>query len=120
MRLIQQKRAKSALTEIEQAISDKVNQKEFISYAASLPAMIHSNGLGQAAAFFKSKGGTHEHLYQLLSGWLAEEGQPFAGQDLLKGIIDSDMQTYRLAQAEAQALMDWVKKFARAYMDKEA
>ncbi|WP_374693514.1 hypothetical protein [Thiothrix subterranea] len=26
------------------------------------------------------------------------------------------MHRYRLAQAEAQALMEWVKKFASAYM----
>jgi CRISPR-associated protein Cmr5 len=27
------------------------------------------------------------------------------------------MATYQLAQAEAQALMDWVKKFAKAFME---
>jgi CRISPR-associated protein Cmr5 len=30
------------------------------------------------------------------------------------------MHHYRLAQAEAQMLMDWVKKFAKAYMTSEA
>ncbi len=120
MKLIQQERAKFALERIQKAIMDpSVNQKEYGSYAANLPAMIHTNGLGQAAAFFKSKGGTHERLYQLLSDWLGKENQPFAGKQLLEGITTSDMQTYRLAQAEAQALMDWVKKFAKAYMDKD-
>ncbi|PID64640.1 MAG: type III-B CRISPR module-associated protein Cmr5 [Gammaproteobacteria bacterium] len=120
MKLIQQERAKFALERIQKAITDpSVNQTEYGSYAASLPAMIHTNGLGQAAAFFKSKGGTHERLYQLLSDWLGKENQPFAGKQLLEGITTSDMQTYRLAQAEAQALMDWVKKFAKAYMDKD-
>lgn len=122
MKLMQQERAKFALEHVEKARNNPgTNQKEYLSYAANLPAMIHTNGLGQAAAFFKSKGGTHEQLYQLLSEWLTNDDQPLSDyDDLLEGIVDSDMQTYRLAQAEAQALMDWVKKFAKAFMDKEA
>jgi len=119
MQLMQQERAQFALEGVQQALKDKVNAKEYISYASSLPAMIHTNGLGQAAAFFKSKGATHEKLYELLSDWLKQDNQPFAGKDLLEGITTSDMKTYRLAQAEAQALMDWVKKFAKAYMKVE-
>ena len=121
MKLMQQKRAKFALDRVDKARekSGVKKQKEYISYASSLPAMIHTNGLGQAAAFFKSKGGTHEQLYQLLSDWLKKDDQPFAKKELLDGITSSDMQTYQLAQAEAQALMDWVKKFAKAFMDKE-
>lgn len=119
MKLMQQKRAEFALRRVEKAKKSGVNQKEYSSYASTLPAMIHTNGLGQATAFFKSKGGTHDQLYQLLSDWLKKDDQPFAGKELLEGITSSDMQTYRLAQAEAQALMDWVKKFAKAYMDKE-
>ncbi len=121
MRLMQQERAAFALQKVQAAqksIPSK-KQSEYKSYASSLPAMIHTNGLGQAAAFFKSKGGTHAHLYQLLSDWLSKENQPFAGKELLEGITTSDMHTYRLAQAEAQALMDWVKKFAKAYMDQK-
>lgn len=126
MQLIQQQRAEFALRKVTEAKKAGVDQKEYISYASSLPAMIHTNGLGQAAAFFKSKQSkkgkqktTHEHLYQLLSDWLKKEDQPFFKQDLLDGITSASMQDYRLAQAEAQALMDWVKKFAKAYMKPE-
>lgn len=114
---IQQQRAKYALEQVRAALNRNVNGKEYKSYASGLPAMIHMNGLGQAAAFYKSKGGTHGELYNLLSGWLCQQGQPYAGcNDLLKGITTQDMHKYRLAQAEAQALMDWVKKFAKAFM----
>ena len=126
MQLIQQQRAKFALRKVIEAKDAGVNQKEYISYASSLPAMIHTNGLGQAAAFFKSKKAkdgqpktTHEYLYQLLSDWLQQDDQPFAKKDLLDGITSASMKDYRLAQAEAQALMDWVKKFAKAYMKAE-
>lgn len=118
---IQQQRAKYALDKVTQASNNpRINQKEYKSYASSLPAMIHMNGLGQAAAFFKSKGETHGELYSLLSGWLCQAGQPYAGcSNLLEGITTKDMHAYRLAQAEAQMLMDWVKKFAKAFMTED-
>ncbi len=123
---IQQARAKYALEQVEVAAKKlgKEQKKEYVSYAASLPAMIHMNGLGQAAAFYKSKGDRHGMLYELLSNWLCGVGRPYGGsafkaEGLVKVITESDMKTYKLAQAEAQALMDWVKKFAKAYM-KEA
>ena len=121
MQTMQQKRAKYALEQVQNAANNhRINHKEYKSYASSLPAMIHMNGLGQAAAFFKSKGGTHEQLYALLSGWLCQADQPYAGcANLLAGITSEDMHKYRLAQAEAQMLMDWVKKFAKAFMTSE-
>lgn len=156
MQTIQQERAKFALTRVLQAKQDLESQKqdddkkdsknqeqeadnknrakkakdEYKSHASALPAMIHINGLGQAAAFYKSKGKgdkdkPHEMLYQLLSDWLTkkrpnESTQPYTNnqdKDLIQCIVESDMHQYRLAQAEAQALMDWVKKFAKAYME---
>jgi CRISPR-associated protein Cmr5 len=114
---IQQQRAKYALDCVQEAAKDKAIHKEYKSYASNLPAMIHMNGLGQAAAFFKSKSDTHRKLYDLLSDWLCCHNQPYAGcANLLEGITTKDMHHYRLAQAEAQALMDWVKKFAKAFM----
>lgn len=117
---IQQQRAGFALKQVRLAANDhKINHDEYKSYAAALPAMIQMNGLGQAAAFYKSKGikSTHRKLYDLLSEWLTKTGQPYAGKsDLMEGITENGISDYRLAQAEAQALMDWVKKFAKAYM----
>ncbi|MEZ5448797.1 MAG: type III-B CRISPR module-associated protein Cmr5 [Thiolinea sp.] len=56
-------------------------------------------------------------MYELLSTWLTRADQPYAGKShLLQGITEENMHCYRLAQAEAQALMDWVKKFATAYL----
>ncbi len=122
---IQQQRAKFALERI-QKLPVKLKQKEqteFISYASSLPAMIHMNGLGQAMAFCKVKGKDREsyaQLYQLVSDWLIEKGQPYVGQkSVLDGITQCDMQHYQLAQAEALVLMSWVKKFAKAFLAEE-
>ena len=121
MQTIQQQRAKFALEKVQESITIGVKHKEFKSYASSLPAMIHMNGLGQAAAFFKSKDKNkypeYEIIYNLLSEWLTQKGQPYyQSENLLHGITNKDMQSYQLAQIEAQALMDWVKKFAKAFM----
>jgi CRISPR-associated protein Cmr5 len=118
---MQQQRAAYALKRVQDASHNPhINQKEYKSYASQLPAMIHMNGLGQAAAFFRAKGGTHLELYNVLSNWLCNEQQPYHNcNDLLEGITTKDMHHYRLAQAEAQMLMDWVKKFAKAYMTDE-
>jgi CRISPR-associated protein Cmr5 len=114
MQTIQQQRAAYALTRVE---LDKQQGVEYKSYASGLPAMIQMNGLGQAAAFFRSQGGTHIKLYDLLSDWLAQPNQPYAGRDLLDGITSCNMPTYLLAQAEALELLTWVKKFAKAFME---
>jgi CRISPR-associated protein Cmr5 len=118
MQTMQQRRAKYALEQVTtHAGNPQVDRKEYKAYAAALPAMIHMNGLGQAAAFYRAKGGNHGRLYVLLSEWLTRPGQPLNGeQDLLEAICNADMAHYRLAQAEAQALMDWVVKLARALM----
>lgn len=118
MQMLQQERAKYALEQVQAAVSNSdVNGKEFKSYAAGLPAMIQMNGLGQAAAFYFSQGKTYRKLYEILSGWLTRAGQPYAGKpDLLAGITQQDMHDYRVAQAEALLLLDWVKKFAKAYV----
>lgn len=120
MQTMQQERAKFALERVKKAADNpEVNQKEYRSYASALPFMIHANGLGQAVAFFRSKGDkdTHFLLYKLLSDWLTRENQPFHKyDDLLDGITGESMSVYMAAQAEALVFMDWVKKFAKAFM----
>ena len=126
MQTIQQQRAAYALERIKQLTGslDKEGKKSLKAYASGLPAMIHMNGLGQALAFTRAKGAdsnasasAHEALYSLVSDWLCREGQPYAGQqDVMEGITRCDQATYIQAQAETQALMNWVKKFAKAYL----
>lgn len=127
MQAVQQQRAAFALKKVKAALDEAkadpkragFSAKEFKSQAESFPAMIRMNGLGQAAAFYLSKGGAHGKLYTLLSDWLKQSGQPYHNKDLLEGITETDMHAYRLAQAEALLLLDWVKKFAKAFVGEE-
>ncbi len=120
---LQQQRAHFALTWIQKLVSewsaDTEKQKKFNSYASAMPFMIHTNGLGQTAAFYRCKGekDVHYQLYQLVGAWLSQDLQPFAGKpDLLDGITHSELDHYLAAQAEAMQLLDWVKKLANAFM----
>lgn len=121
---IQQKRAAYALSQVKEILGslDKAKAKEFRSYVCAMPAMIHMNGLGQAAAFYRSKktADMHRKVYGLLSDWLCQEGRPYNGfPELLEGVTGSGRDKYQLAQAEAQALMSWVVKFTKAFVQDE-
>jgi CRISPR-associated protein Cmr5 len=128
MQTIQQQRASYALKQIQAALADdRLDHQEFKRHARGLPAMIHTNGLGQAAAFAlsKAKGDVatdHDawhRLYRLLGDWLHQVGPYTQHHDLLEAITHGDMHSYRLAQAEALAMLDWLKKFATAYIPSE-
>ncbi|SEH05259.1 type III-B CRISPR module-associated protein Cmr5 [Candidatus Venteria ishoeyi] len=118
----EQQRANFALENVRPLQSSE-GEKEFVSYAKALPAMIHQNGLGQAMAFCYSKGKANNKppahaymaLYQLMQSWLCRAPQPFAGQDeLMTAITTCHLQQYQIAQIEAQQFLIWVKKFAVA------
>ena len=124
---IEQQRAAYALQEIHRLAETDVKRSELRSYSSALPAMIHTNGLGQALAFCRAKGqgnsGTaYRKLYRLLSGWLTQDGQPLASleaageRDALTQLTRVDLEHYRVAQVEALALMEWVRKFAIAFL----
>ncbi|PJK06777.1 type III-B CRISPR module-associated protein Cmr5 [Lysobacteraceae bacterium NML71-0210] len=126
-----QERARFALARIE-AISkkDAVIQAEVRRYINGLPALIHMNGLGQAMAFYRSKSKgddkketSHKLIYDILGLWLCgkdSKGRIFSSSsDLLAAITQSDMQHYMAAQNEAQAVLEWLKKFAVALLATE-
>lgn len=118
MQTLQQERAKHALGKVKNLVPLNDGDK-LKSRASELPFMIHANGLGQAVAFFKSKKDKdgYDKLFLLLQSWLTQPNRPFAGQtDLMQAITETDLNTYRVAQAESIQYMDWVKKFAKAYL----
>ncbi len=117
----QQTRAKHALKEVQRLQGAGLDSK-IKSRASEMPFMIHTCGLGQALAFFKSKGGKdgYNKVYAMLDSWLREKGNPFAGaSDALHALTQCDLMTYRIAQAESVQYMEWVKKFASAYLTEE-
>ena len=126
-----QARAGFALKQVKKYKTDldDKNLKEFKSYVQALPAMVQINGLGQAIAFCRShytatdtnkKGAkAYKALYDIINIWLCDSDFAVYSQgcDLLEAIIGNDMHKYRLAQAELQHLLTWLKKMTLALVD---
>lgn len=115
---LSQRRAAFAIERVG-AVKDEGYAQAFRSYASSLPSMIQMNGFGQALAFIHSKKDpAYKALYGLVSDWLVMDDQPYANQhDVLGGVTRMGMSRYRLAQTEALALLEWVKRFASAFIE---
>lgn len=120
----EQLRAKHALKHIE-GIKGKYEDSKIKSAISGLPAMIHMNGLGHAFAFFlsdpKNFPERKEIVDEIVFDWLKKESGVFSAlnqQNLtaLNAITQADLQTYQIAQQEAQAYLLWLKKFARALL----
>jgi CRISPR-associated protein Cmr5 len=99
---------------------------EYKSYAESLPANIVMNGLGQACAMLlaqaKDKKDAHRSLYDHLQEWLcgSEHAAVYPhAQDLVAAVIKHGQREYILAQVESLAYLNWLKKFAQAYLSGE-
>lgn len=128
-----QRRAKDSLGKIQSLEAEgKEKYGKYKSYVDGLPASILMNGLGQATATLlaQAKGNKrdpHRILYEHLSGWLcgSDPDTPYEtpqGKDaedyLMTAITDQNTgeQVYLHAQAEAMAYLEWLKKFANAYL----
>ena len=123
---LDQRRAKHALKCIKTRQKDGTKQLDYLSYVKALPATILQNGLGQAMATLRAKGGDkndpHRRLYENVQSWLCGSGEDaiFPNQrDLLEAITQNDQQHYLKAQAEAQAYLIWLKKFAAAFLNEK-
>lgn len=118
-----QLRAADALAKIEELRSSN-NYGNYVSYAKALPATILTNGLGQAAATLLAgqKKPGNAALYQHLEGWLCRDAEqaPYRGaSSLVRAITQHDQNRYFQAQAEALAWLEWLKKFAVAFLKEE-
>ena len=118
---IEQQRAAMALKLIENNISND----RLKAYAQSLPAMILSNGFGQAMAFIKAKGGSkkltekdkdqssraYQQLYQSIQDWLINQGivEPHSSNqqknDLVIAITGMSQANYQIASRETMAYL---------------
>ncbi|HHW39900.1 MAG TPA: type III-B CRISPR module-associated protein Cmr5 [Syntrophomonadaceae bacterium] len=126
MQTLEQKRAQHALNKVKQIERDYVEEKQemFVSYVENLPSMILTNGFGQAVAMLLAqargdRSDAHYLLYSCLEEWLCrdEPQAPYrAENDLMAAIVNCDRGTYLRAQAEALAWLEWMKKFAVAFL----
>ncbi len=134
---LEQRRAQDALPKIDALkYGDREIGENYRSYVEALPAMIVMNGLGQAFATVLSRSQgekAREKAYRLLydhcQDWLfsvdnifpkynGTEGGNQECRDLITAIVNNNQDVYLHAQVEALAYLDWLKKFAQAYLPK--
>lgn len=123
---LEQKRAQHALNKVKQYLKecDEKKQELFVSNVKSLPSMIITNGLGQSMAMLlaQAKGDRsdpHYLLYSCLQEWLCRENPkaPYCDEpELIAAIVKNDREKYLCAQAEAMAYLEWLKRFAVAFL----
>lgn len=118
----EQKRAQFALDWIKKHVKHS-SESEIKSWASQFPLMIHTNGIGQACAFFKSRKNVEgaRLLYAHLNDWLKGQfSDLYKGKnDLMDVIVTCNQQQYRLIQAESLAYLQWVKQLSKAYLQGE-
>ena len=128
-RTLEQERAADALSKVRllRKEMDHDRADKFASYVERLPASILNNGLGQALATLlaQAKGESedpHYRLYEFIQDWLCrDEAQaPYrlAG-DLMEAITGNSRLAYLRALAETLSWLNWMKKFAVAYLKKD-
>lgn len=125
-RTMAQRRAAHALERIKAAEArwDEDARDRYAGYVEKLVASILTNGLGQAAAFERAAGQEHLQLYRDLEDWLCGPDGPYyrpnrhPNYELMDAIVENDRHLYMRAQAEALAWLEWLKKFAVAYLKK--
>ena len=116
-----QRRAAYALEQIN-ILKETRDYGNYVSYVKALPAAILMNGLGQASAsLLAADDNPHKILYAHLSTWLCGDmpEMPYQGAtDLIQALVTHDQNLYLRAQAESLSLLEWLKKFASAFLEK--
>jgi len=123
---IDQQRAAHALESIRKLADSDGPPGHYVSYVSALPAVIVTNGLGQALAteLAKAKGnGSDPHylLYTHIADWLSQQVDKLEGEadTLIDRLMDNDQEVYLRAQIETMAYLHWLKQFARAYLEEK-
>lgn len=129
-RNLEQKRAEYALKTIKKRLKDLGGNKEkrdrYLTRVKSLPATIIMCGLGQTAAMLLSAGkrqsdNPDQMLYEDLENWICDnkENRIYQEKDLIEAIVKNNRKKYIKAQTETIKLLEWLKKFATAYLSDE-
>jgi len=131
LQTISQQRAKHALESIQN--SEGLNEGKLKSYIVGMPAMILMSGFGQSCAFYVSKAElkkeeskrkdehkAYERVIEILWSWLKEHVDAFRkDSDLMTEITKVTAKDYQLAETESLEYLNWLKKFAKAYLKDE-
>lgn len=122
----QQKRARFALQKISEYKNSCKDSKEFhdlANFIVRMPNMILSNGLGQTLAFLLSKSDKQKKVFSIIKEWIQQNPKNsfyIKGEeniDFLKSFCEIEQKKYLEIQNEILRLVEWLKRYARAFDD---
>jgi CRISPR-associated protein Cmr5 len=90
--------------------------KEYITLIKGAPALIMTNGLMQALAYYKNKSKDGEQLVKQVGQWLYKRGLA-NGSDfpsLMQSLHEGDATNYMHATTEALEVLKWIKQIGAA------
>lgn len=119
MQTKEQTRSAFALEQIRTVFNDQVDEKT-ANFIVGTPTLILTNGLGQTLAFLlsKKKELKQKAVFDMIRKWLMKEIPALQGgaeMDFLKKFASLDQTTYLTCQQEALAMLQWLKRYARAF-----
>jgi CRISPR-associated protein Cmr5 len=126
MQTKEHKRSQFALEQIKKEFDDSV-VKDTANFIVGMPTMILTNGIGQSLAFLLSKKGEdseseeklkYDKVFRIIQSWLQTEIDELKTdnkKEFLEKMAGLDQGVYLKAQREALAILQWLKRYARAF-----
>ncbi len=120
MQTKQQERAKFALDKLLPNGAKFVNH-DFAQFVVGMPNMILSNGIGQTMAFLLAKRQDRMgEAFGILKDWLQKAmpdtfPEADSSVDFLRKFTTISQSEYLQAQHECLKLVEWLKRYARAF-----
>jgi len=117
MRTLGQERSEFAL----EKVLANIQEERLKPFSAGAPSMILQNGFGQTLAFWKAKGkNEHNIMFDIVQEWFLKKkfAKGSTAHEFLTDISVMDQSRYLKAQMEALALLEWVKRYAHAFIEK--
>mgnify|MGYP001119098599 CR=1 FL=1 len=124
IRTLGQERAEYALDKVNVVLKKSFRDK-FKPLSSSASSMILKNGFGQTLAFWLAKSkmeqGKHLELFNIVKDWLTDKKfVHIDGHDekaFVMSISKMSQEKYLMAQNETIALLEWVKRYANAFIE---
>jgi CRISPR-associated protein Cmr5 len=120
MQTKEQKRSQFALEMVNEHFPNSPVDKESANFIVGVPTMILTNGIAQTLAFLLSNKTKPKQslVFQIIRGWLEREVAALkvdSEMEFLQKFAKLEQDEYLCAQREALAMLQWLKRYARAF-----
>jgi len=126
----EQKRSDFALKQLKDTFSNGGNltiKKELANFIVGAPTMILQNGFGQTMAFLLSKcksqvdNDKHFFTFKTIARWSKRVNPQVSPEksDFFEAVSSLEQADYLKLQGEALKMLQWLKRYARAFQEEE-